>query len=101
MPDEYHDSIKDIDFQSFYDDGYDALLFDIDNTLVEDGARLTKEVAEFIQQLKANHFKICLLSNNNEYRVRLFAEDLQIPYIAYAGKPSKKGYINAMNTLQS
>ena len=35
FPNEYYDSTYHIDFQAFYDKGYRAVLFDVDNTLVE------------------------------------------------------------------
>ena len=38
FPNEYYDSTYHIDFQAFYDKGYRAVLFDVDNTLVEHDA---------------------------------------------------------------
>ena len=43
--------------------------------------------------------KTCLISNNKEKRVSPFAKAVGSPYIYKADKPSKKGYIKAMNTL--
>ena len=37
-PDEYVESSYELDYQAYYDAGYRAVLFDIDNTLVPHGA---------------------------------------------------------------
>ena len=92
-------SVYDIDYDSLYKQGYRGLIYDIDNTLTEHDAPATKEVKELMEKLKATGFKICLLSNNDEERVKMFNEDIKVFYIHKAGKPSVKGYERAMELM--
>lgn len=89
-------SIYDIDFVKFHDMGYRAVLFDIDNTLVNHGVPATEQVIDFFERLHNMGFKTCLISNNKEPRVASFAGQVNSEYIYKAGKPSPKGYIRAM-----
>jgi HAD superfamily phosphatase (TIGR01668 family) len=44
-------------------------------------------------------FKIFILSNNDEDRVKLFIENIKIDYIHKAGKPSVKNYDAALEKM--
>lgn len=90
------ESIYQIDFEGFYQKGYRAVLFDIDNTLVNHGAPATEKVAAFFEKLHKIGFKTCLISNNKELRVSSFAKQVESEYIYKAGKPSVEGYLRAM-----
>lgn len=98
-PQEYYTSTYKIDFKEYYDRGYRGILFDIDNTLVPHDAPADEKAIRLIKKLKDIGFKICLVSNNKESRVAKFNEKLQVEYIFKAGKPLKKGYLKAMETL--
>ena len=95
FPSEYVPSIADINYKALQSRGIIGLIFDIDNTIEGYGATTaSKEKAEFLKGLKEKGFKICLVSNNGEERVRLFAEGLSkaglsLPSIHKAGKPKK------------
>lgn len=98
-PQEYYTSTYAIDFKKYYDMGYRAVIFDIDNTLVEHDAPANDTAKELIENLKEMGFKVCLLSNNDEERVKSFNEPLDAYYIHKAGKPSAKGYNRAMELM--
>lgn len=98
-PQDYYTSTYKIDFKEYYDRGYRGILFDIDNTLVPHDAPADEKAIRLIKKLKDIGFKICLISNNKEPRVAKFNEQLQVEYIFKAGKPLKKGYLKAMETL--
>ena len=99
FPSEYYDSTYSIDFKSYYDKGYRAVLFDIDNTLVPHNFASDEKSMQLMEYLKKIGFKICLVSNNKEPRVASFNEFLKVEYIYKAGKPLKKGYVAAMEKL--
>ena len=99
FPSEYYDSTYSIDFKSYYDKGYRAVLFDIDNTLVPHNFASDEKSIQLMADLKKIGFKICLVSNNKEPRVASFNEFLKVEYIYKAGKPLKKGYVAAMEKL--
>ena len=98
-PSEDADNIYEIDFEDFYLNGYRAVLFDIDNTLVEHGAPATPKVIDFFKRLHELGFETCLISNNKEPRVAPFAGQVKSPYIFKGGKPSVKGYERAMEVM--
>jgi len=64
FPNEYYDSTYHIDFQAFYDKGYRAVLFDVDNTLVEHDAPANARAKALIQKLKDMGYGVCFVSNN-------------------------------------
>lgn len=100
-PDIYFDKKENIPAQYYYDKGYRGILFDIDNTLVPHDEPVDEAAKIFINQLKAIGFKICLISNNDEERVRLFADPLEVQYVYKAWKPGKEGYIKGMKLLET
>lgn len=96
-PDEYVDSTYDIDFAKLYEEGYRAVLFDVDNTLVPHGAPADERSKKLIAQLKELGMQVMFLSNNKEPRVKMFRDGVGYGnYIYKAGKPSPKNYQKAM-----
>lgn len=93
------ESAYDINYDELYQKGYRGLIYDIDNTLTEHGAPATKQAKDLMEQLKRKGFRICLLSNNKEERVKMFNEEIRVNYIHKAGKPSVKGYQCAMERM--
>ena len=98
-PGEYLDSTYRIDFDRLYKQGYRGIIFDIDNTLVPHGAPADARAIAFFERLKNIGFQSVLLSNNKEPRVKMFHDDVHVPYIYKAGKPSVKGYIRAVEMM--
>ena len=86
FPDRYVASTYVIDFEKLYEEGIRGLIFDIDNTLVPHGA-------------PADARAVKLISNNQEPRVKMFNEKIQVDYVHNAHKPSKKNYKKAMEIM--
>ncbi len=99
IPERQADSIRDIDFEAEYESGFRAVIFDIDNTLVPHDAPATAETAEFFSMLRAIGFRTCLISNNQESRVKPFADVVDSLYLTDAEKPRRKSYRKAMRLL--
>lgn len=98
-PDEWVDSTFEIDYEKLYKKGFRGILFDIDNTLVQHDAPADSRAGKLLQKLKRLGFRICLVSNNKEKRVKKFAKELGIDYVFQANKPSRKGFRRAMNRI--
>lgn len=98
-PSEYVSSTYSIDFDSFYQKGYRAVIFDIDNTLVPHGAPADERSRALIAHLKELGMQVFLLSNNKEERVKRFVDDQELPYIHKAGKPLVRNYRKAMERM--
>ena len=99
FPDRYAASAYIIDFEKLYREGYRGLIFDIDNTLVPHGEPADKRAVELFARLKKIGFRCCLISNNQEPRVKMFNEKIQVDYVYDAHKPSRKNYLKAMEIM--
>ena len=100
-PDIYIDSAYDIDFEALYEDGYRGIVFDIDNTLVEHGAPVTKRCKDLFERLRKTGFDTCIISNNKEARVKPLADAVGSKYVSKANKPSPVNYIKAMELMNT
>lgn len=99
FPDQYVASTYVIDFEKLYGEGYRGLIFDIDNTLVPHGAPADQRAVALFERLKKMRFRCCLISNNQEPRVKMFNREIQVDYVYDAHKPSTKNYVKAMEIM--
>lgn len=99
FPDRYVASTYVIDFEKLYEEGYRGLIFDIDNTLVPHGAPADARAERLFARLKEIGFSCCLISNNQEPRVKMFNQNIGVHYVYDAHKPSTKNYIKAMEIM--
>ena len=99
FPDEYVASTYVIPFEKLYEKGYRGVIFDIDNTLVPHGAPADERAKKLFVRLREIGFDSCLISNNQEPRVRMFNEEIGTHYIFNAHKPSRKNYRKAMEIM--
>ena len=98
-PDEYLKSIDKIDFENYYKQGIRGIISDIDNTLVPHGFPADEHIIKVFDKIHSLGIDTCLISNNQEPRVKPFAEKVQSKYIFNAHKPSKKNYLKAMEMM--
>lgn len=94
-PDEYVNSTYEIDFDDFYQKGYRGIIFDIDNTLVPHGMPADERAIALFRRLKQTGYRVIMISNNKEPRVKMFCDAVDAPYIFKAGKPNPKNYKKA------
>lgn len=100
IPDEYYQSIYDIDLDALRARGISGLILDLDNTLAawrfgEPQPRL----AEWMAGVKARGFRPYIVSNDLGPRVDLFTRFLDIPGVARAGKPRRRAFREAIRYL--
>lgn len=100
-PSERINSVYEISFEHYFEKGYRGIIFDIDNTLVPHGAPSVKKAEQLFSHLRQLGFSTCLLSNNQEPRVKPFADTVGSPYICNAHKPSVKNYRRAMENMKT
>ena len=96
LPDEYVPSIHDYDFDAAREKGKRLILFDIDNTMVPHDAPADQRVKDLVKALKQKGFVFCGISNNRRPRVQSFCDTVGVPYVVRAGKPGKRGYMEAL-----
>ena len=94
-PKEYLNSTYEIDFDDFYKKGFRGIIFDIDNTLVPHGMPADERAIALFKRLKKIGYRVTMLSNNKEPRVKMFCDAVDAPYIFKAGKPNPKNYRQA------
>ena len=100
LPNEFVTSVFEITPEKLQDLGIKGIITDLDNTLVEwDRADATEELIEWLQIMKEAGIRIIIASNNNEARVKTFAEPLDIPYIHKARKPLRNAFYGAIIQL--
>ena len=97
----YLDSTYEIDFEQYYQDGYRAIIFDIDNTLVPHGAPADQRAIALFKRLHALGYQTMMLSNNKEPRVKMFCDAVDAEYIYKAGKPNPANYREAMKRMHT
>jgi HAD superfamily phosphatase (TIGR01668 family) len=101
-PDIYLNSVYELDTASLKAYGINAIIIDIDNTLVSwDTREPDDKVNELVRRLGCEGFKICILSNNSRKRVEEFNKCLNLPAIHKAIKPSKTAFRRAMKLMGS
>lgn len=100
-PSIYMDSTYEIDFERLYKKGFRGVLFDIDNTLVPHDAPADERAKQLFKKLHEMGWKTCLISNNKEPRVKLFANTVDSLYIYKANKPFVASYYHAMELMNT
>ncbi len=95
-PKETSHSVYDIDFETYYKEGYRSILFDIDNTLVPHGKPADEKIIELFEKIREIGFQTVLISNNDEYRVAPFAKAVGSKAIWKAKKPKATNYLKAI-----
>lgn len=72
----------------------------MDNTLVEwDRPSATPRLIEWFEEMKEHGIKVTIVSNNNEKRVKIFSEPLNIPFIYKAKKPMGRAFRKAVKNM--
>ncbi len=101
LPDEYVNSVLDITPEKLQQQGIRGIITDLDNTLVEwDRADATDELVKWFESMHEAGIRIIIASNNNEERVKHFAEPHGIPFIHRAKKPLGGAYYAALVQLR-
>ena len=98
-PNEYVESVFDIDYQALYDAGYRGVMFDIDNTLVPHGEDSVPEIDELFRTVQAIGLKTIVVSNNDQPRIERFLQNIDCPYVCDAEKPKAQGFVEALAKL--
>ena len=92
-PNRYIEKVTDIDVKFLEENSIKGLILDVDNTLIDFELKILEGSKDWINNLKENNFKLCILSNTNKIeKVKMVAKELDIPYINFAKKPFKKGF---------
>ena len=100
-PNAYFNKVEEITIEFLKENKIKALILDVDNTLIDYNKNLSKDVENWIKELKGQGIKLYILSNTNQKeKVETVANKLQIPYKFFAKKPLKSGFLKIQKELK-
>jgi len=100
LPNEHVKSVFHITPEHLKEKGIKGIITDLDNTLVEwDRPSATPDLIEWFENMKNHSIHVTIVSNNNENRVKRFAEPLGIPFICDAKKPLSYAFQRAIRLM--
>ncbi|MCI2922681.1 YqeG family HAD IIIA-type phosphatase [Staphylococcus hominis] len=100
MPNDYVQSVFQIEIEKLANSGFKGIITDLDNTLVGwDVKTPTKEIQEWFKKANDLGLTITIVSNNNEKRVSGFSKDLDVDFIFKARKPMGRAFKKAIQHM--
>lgn len=97
IPDEYHDTYREITPEHLVQLGIRGLICDIDNTLVTyDDPEPTPAVRNWMEELALRGIAVAFVSNNDRERVERFCAGTDCFYAWKSGKPGDRELRRAM-----
>jgi hypothetical protein len=99
-PDLRFASVEQIDVATLASRGITGLLADLDGTLVGDRQdEVPRSVAAWVDGLRTAGIDVCIVSNSGPARVAPVAAALDLPYVAHAAKPLRRGIDAGLRVL--
>lgn len=100
FPDMYCKGVPYINLDELKHNNIKGIAIDVDNTLIDYNKIVSDDIKNWIESVKQEGFKICILSNSNKKnKVEGVAKTLNLDYIMFAQKPMKRGFKKAMRLL--
>ena len=100
-PNSYFKSVDKISKEFLKSNQINALILDVDNTLIDYYKNISIQVKQWVKNLKEDGIKLYILSNtNHKEKVENVSKTLDIPYEMFAKKPFKAGFLRVQNELK-
>lgn len=100
-PKSYFNNILEVKPEFLKGNNIQAILLDIDNTLLDYQHNIIEGLEDWVENLKKQGIKFCILSNtNSKKKAEKISNLLNVPYIFFAKKPLKFGFNKAKKMLQ-
>lgn len=100
IPSQFVKSVFQITPEELTSKGIKGIITDLDNTLVEwDRPDATPQLVKWFSSMQQAGIQVTIVSNNNEMRVKAFADPMQIPFIYKARKPFRKAFLSALRLM--
>lgn len=94
-------NIKEITIELLKENNINALILDVDNTLIDYDQNFPEGTIEWVENLKKNGIKLYILSNSNKQKkVKMVSDKLKIAYRYFAKKPLKSGFLKVQKILE-
>ena len=99
-PNAHFNNVREIEIEFLRKNNINALILDVDNTLIDFDKNLMPETVEWANNLKAEGIKLYILSNSNKKeKVKTVAEKLNVEYEYFGKKPLKTGFKRVQKKL--
>lgn len=99
-PRDYFKNVTEITYEYLIKNNIEALILDVDNTLIDYDRNLSEDIVKWSQELKEKNIKMFILSNSNkEDKVKEVARKLGVEYIHFGMKPLKRGFKKVQKAL--
>lgn len=93
-PDIYLENVIKITIEFLRENNIKGIILDLDNTLIKTDRSLLDGVKTWCESLKKQGIKFYILSNTNKIeKVEKASKELEVPYINFAKKPLKGGFL--------
>lgn len=93
-------SVESIPYEILKKEKIKAVIFDMDNTLVDYKYEFEGEIKKWLKEMKEKGIKFCILSNTpRKNKAKSIAEKFDMSYITNASKPRMKGFKKALELL--
>ena len=100
-PKAHFNNVREITIDFLQNNKINALILDVDNTLIDYDKNLSQDTIQWAEKLKKEKIKLYILSNTNKKeKVKEVAGKLQIEYIYFAKKPMKSGFRKVQKILR-
>lgn len=101
LPDHTAESVSSVDTAQLHGLGIEALLMDLDNTLVPwHGYEISDDTLRWLRDAEALGLKICIVSNTRyPGRLKRLAGQMQVPFVKGTLKPRKSAFRPALKLL--
>lgn len=100
-PKAHFDKVEQITTEFLREHRINALILDVDNTLIDYQRKMRESIAKWANEIKSRGIKLYILSNtNHKEKVKEVANQLEIPYRYLAKKPFKSGFLKVQKELQ-
>jgi len=99
-PNGYFNKVSKISLEYLKENNIKGLILDVDNTLIDYYKNISKDTVNWVNNLKQNGIKLCILSNSNKKeKVKEVAIKLGLEYTYFGTKPLKRGFKKAKEML--
>ena len=99
-PNAHFNNVREIEIEFLRKNNINALILDVDNTLIDFDKNLMPETIEWANKLKEEGIKLYILSNSNKKeKVKTVAEKLNVEYEYFGKKPLKTGFNKVQKKL--
>ena len=100
-PDFYCDNVRDVTLKFLEEHSIKGIILDVDNTLIDYYRNFEDGTIEWVNNLKKAGIKFYIVSNSNKLdKVAYVAKTLEVPFIYFAKKPFKSGFLKAREKME-